>query len=156
MKKKWIGRVHGRRHSSHFLETFHLIFENWLLPFPLMGLLRLLSLLTGEYRKTLMHMLALVISYCPHHDDFDYAATQENHSGDLSFTMRVALMLYQQLNLLLLQTIQSALVPLLCVSLSPGGRMILQIKNRHCCCIKRIGFCGFFMESSECLIIIML
>lgn len=63
---------------------------------------------------------------------------------------------YQWWNLLHLQTTQFALHHPLCVSSSRGGIMLVQTKNQLCCCTKLIGFCGFFMESLEFQIIIML
>lgn len=98
----------------------------------------------------------LVKSAFQQESEFDVAATQESQYGDLSFTMRVALMLYQLLSLLHLKITRSALVPLLCASLSHGGTKKIQIKNLQYCCIKLIGCYGFFMGGSECLITIML
>lgn len=101
--------------------------------------------------------LILVFLVSPHiNRNLNAAAPQENQYGDLSFTMRVALMLCQLLSLLLLKITRSALVPPLCASLSHGGTKKSQIKNLHYCCIKLIGCYGFFMGSLECLITIML
>ena len=43
-----------------------------------------------------------------------------------------------------------------CVNSSRGGIVLVRTKNPLCCCTKRIGFCGFFMEGLGLQILTML
>ncbi|XWS54972.1 hypothetical protein CRYUN_Cryun10bG0135300 [Craigia yunnanensis] len=71
-KKQLIGHGHGKQPSSHCLKMFLSISVLSLLPFLLMGLLQLLSLLTGEplarpylYNESCPDALPVVKSFAP-------------------------------------------------------------------------------------------
>lgn len=65
-------------------------------------------------------------------------------------------MLCHQWSWLLLLTTLFALDLLHFVNLFLGGTLTIQLRNQQYCCIKLTGYCGCFMASLECPIIIML
>lgn len=70
--------------------------------------------------------------------------------------MKVVPMLCHQWSRLLLLTTLFALDLLHFVNLFLGGTLTIQLRNQQYCCIKLTGYCGCFMASLECPIIIML